>query len=242
MTWSYSYHSREFAYLNTFFSLVRTNASRRAGPRKLAKALAFLINRKQDAIVASIPSELTPPPDTELDPPNTSNIDVKESKNNHPNNEVDTPQTSDPSLPTTPEPDPGIPKQNPYPARSRFLLVDDNPINIKVLSSCMNKMGLPHDAARDGKEAVDMFRSGAGQYKCIFMDITMPVMDGFEATCLIRQQERDSAIPACFVIAVTGLASVQAQNEAVISGINMFLTKPVKFRDLKQILELKGLI
>lgn len=106
----------------------------------------------------------------------------------------------------------------------------------------MDKLGLPHDTARDGKEAVDMFREGAGRYKCIFMDITMPVMDGFEATRLIRQQEREAEIPACYVIALTGLASVQAQDEAVASGIDLFLTKPVKIRDLRQILELRKLL
>ncbi|KAK2605983.1 hypothetical protein QQS21_003609 [Conoideocrella luteorostrata] len=219
-----------------------TFISQPAGPRKLAKAFASLIKRQQEMIAVSIPPELTPPADTEVDSIDLSNIAIDESTNKQTSDGVDQPQVPTPSLPATPDPDPVNTKQDPYSEGRRFLLVDDNPINIKILSSCMDKMGLPHDTARDGKEAVDMFREGAGRYKCIFMDISMPVMDGFEATCLIRQQERDSEMPACFVIAVTGLASVQAQNEAVASGIDMFLTKPVKFRALKQILELRELI
>ena len=125
---------------------------------------------------------------------------------------------------------------------SKFLIVDDNPINIKILSSCMDKMGLEHDVARDGKEAVDAFKRNAGAYRCIFMDITMPVMNGYEATSLIRQQEREAELPACVIIALTGLASVQAQQEAAASGIDLFLTKPAKIRELKHILALKGLL
>ncbi|KAG5982825.1 hypothetical protein E4U55_001278 [Claviceps digitariae] len=127
------------------------------------------------------------------------------------------------------------------PPRNRFLLVDDNPINLKILSSCMKKMGHLHDAVCNGKEAVEAFRLGAGAYKCIFMDLSMPVMSGFEASCLIRQQEKEAKLEACTIVALTGLASAEAQREAFTCGIDLFLTKPVRFKELSQILTTKGL-
>ncbi|KAG5980971.1 hypothetical protein E4U54_006709 [Claviceps lovelessii] len=105
----------------------------------------------------------------------------------------------------------------------------------------MNKMGYLHDAVCNGKEAVEAFRLGAGAYKCIFMDLSMPVMNGFEASCLIRQQEKDAKLDACTIVALTGLASAEAQKEAFTCGIDLFLTKPVRFKELSQILTSKGL-
>lgn len=60
-----------------------------------------------------------------------------------------------------------------------FLHVDDNAINLRMISVFMTKLGHIFDTAANGLEAVDMFRGRAGQIRCIFMDISMPVMDGF---------------------------------------------------------------
>ena len=126
--------------------------------------------------------------------------------------------------------------------KERFLLVDDNMINLKILSSFMQKMGQPHDTAMNGKEAVDAYQAAAGAYKCILMDISMPVMDGFEATSLIRRQERKTQMPASCIIALTGLASASAQQQAFESGIDLFLTKPVRFKELREILAARKLV
>lgn len=125
--------------------------------------------------------------------------------------------------------------------RSHFLLVDDNPINLKMLAAYMTKLGHSYDTAMDGQQALDAFRDNAGQYRCVFMDISMPVMDGFEATRIIRKFERDSQLPRCAVFALTGLASADAQQEAFTSGIDLFVTKPVKIKELSQILARRGL-
>ncbi|KAG6002470.1 hypothetical protein E4U21_003036 [Claviceps maximensis] len=127
------------------------------------------------------------------------------------------------------------------PPRDRFLIVDDNPINLKILSSCMKKMGHLHDAVRNGREAVDAFILGAGAYKCILMDLSMPVMTGFEASCLIRQQEKKEKLEPCTIVALTALASAEAQQEAFTCGIDLFLTKPVRFEELSHILKSRGL-
>ncbi|KAF9875466.1 hsp90-like protein [Colletotrichum karsti] len=122
-----------------------------------------------------------------------------------------------------------------------FLLVDDNPLNVRILESYMKKLGHKYTTATDGKQAVDAFKSSAGRYKCIFMDISMPVMDGFEATREIRVFETKENLPRCQVFALTGLASASAQEEAFASGIDLFLTKPVKLKELSKILETRDL-
>jgi CheY-like chemotaxis protein len=126
--------------------------------------------------------------------------------------------------------------------RSKFLLVDDNHINIKVLSAYMKKSGLDYETAMDGQDALDCFSKSPLAYSCILMDISMPVMDGFEATRKIRAHELLNGLePAC-IIALSGLASEDAQKEAFGSGMDLFLTKPVKWKALGGLLESRGLL
>ena len=65
----------------------------------------------------------------------------------------------------------------------------------------------------------------------------MPVMDGFEATRLIRAHERKIQIDAVPIIALTGLASDSAYEQASASGVDSFLTKPTKWKTLNEVLE-----
>ncbi|KAG5995941.1 hypothetical protein E4U43_002946 [Claviceps pusilla] len=122
-----------------------------------------------------------------------------------------------------------------------FLLVDDNPINLKILTTYMKKLELPYRTATNGQQAVDAFSQDLGMYKCVFMDISMPVMDGFEATRHIRAIEMGKGLHRCTIFALTGLASADAQQEAFTSGIDLFLTKPVKLAELSQILSAQDL-
>jgi len=123
-----------------------------------------------------------------------------------------------------------------------FLLVDDNPINLKMLIMFMKKLKLEYATATDGKQAVEMYKKTPRSFRCVFMDISMPVMNGFEATRAIRASEVEDAIPRCSIFALTGLASKDAQQEALLSGIDLFLTKPIQLAEIKNILELKGLL
>jgi CheY-like chemotaxis protein len=127
------------------------------------------------------------------------------------------------------------------PKTAEFLLVDDNPVNMRMISHHMKKLGHAFETAADGKQAYDVVREGAGRFKCIFMDISMPVMDGFESTRLIRAFEREQQLPRSHVFALTGLASESAQQEAFACGIDLFLTKPVKLKELNRILEERNL-
>jgi CheY-like chemotaxis protein len=93
------------------------------------------------------------------------------------------------------------------PQKSRFLLVEDNAINMKILQTYMKKLGVGYDTASNGLLALESYKAQEGCYKCILMDISMPVMDGFEATRLIRGFEKDSDLPRSQIVAISGLAS-----------------------------------
>lgn len=131
----------------------------------------------------------------------------------------------------------------------RLLLVDDNKINLRLLRTYMRKRAFDKniDEAENGLEAVQSFEKRLDGYDIIFMDISMPVLDGFGATRQIRQLEgkrREKQIEAgrkpdtpALVIALTGLASSRDQSEAFRSGVDLFLTKPVAFKEVGKMLD-----
>lgn len=123
-----------------------------------------------------------------------------------------------------------------------FLIVDDNPVNVKILAAYMKKLGRPYDTAMDGQEAVDRFKENPTKYSCILMDISMPRLDGIEATRQIRAYEEEEQGQRVTVFALTGLASASAQQEAYEGGVDLFLTKPAKLKELSNILGERGLI
>jgi CheY-like chemotaxis protein len=66
--------------------------------------------------------------------------------------------------------------------------------------------------------------------------MSMPVMDGMTSTRAIRQYEQAYSVPRCYIVALTGLASNSARLEAWNSGIDQYMTKPVNFKRLAEIL------
>lgn len=133
-------------------------------------------------------------------------------------------------------------RDKPQAPQISFLLVDDNYINLRVLSTYMKKRNIGFQEAKNGKEAVDYFLAHPGAYACILMDISMPVMDGFEATRQIRAHEAQMGLTPVPIIALSGLATEDAQQEAFGSGMDVFLTKPVKLGALGNLLESHGIL
>lgn len=83
------------------------------------------------------------------------------------------------------------------------LLAEDNPVNQEVAKAMLSKLGLAVHIANNGQEAVDLVHSN--HYDLILMDCQMPLMDGYQATSLIRkQQNKDTRLP---IIALTANAT-----------------------------------
>ncbi|KAI0121972.1 hypothetical protein F4814DRAFT_407100 [Daldinia grandis] len=123
----------------------------------------------------------------------------------------------------------------------RVLLVDDNAINLKLLVTFMKKIKLPYAEAVNGLEAVTQFKETEEPFDFVLMDLQMPVMDGLEATRQIREFEQERAgesttAPLSTIIAITGVGNEATRQEAMDAGMSQFLTKPVKFKALQQLL------
>ncbi|KAG9683720.1 hypothetical protein KCU95_g15559, partial [Aureobasidium melanogenum] len=125
------------------------------------------------------------------------------------------------------------------PSKPTLLLVDDNAVNLRLITAYAKKHGHPKLTATNGLEAFEAYKAAAlsttnstPKPEVILMDISMPVMDGFEATRQIRAFERSNDLTPATIIALTGLGSAEAQEEAFVSGIDLFLTKPIKLDKL----------
>ncbi|KAF5589626.1 peroxide stress-activated histidine kinase mak2 [Fusarium pseudocircinatum] len=145
----------------------------------------------------------------------------------------DTVSCSQPPTPAIESPLGGLVPAQDYFQTPQFLLVEDNPINLKMLTHFMRKLQKPCRTAVNGQEAVNAYKETPGQFKCVLMDISMPVMDGLEATRQIRAFERYSGIAASKIVAITGLGSESTREEATRSGVDVFITKAVKLRELE---------
>ncbi|ETS86356.1 hypothetical protein PFICI_00184 [Pestalotiopsis fici W106-1] len=124
----------------------------------------------------------------------------------------------------------------PDPTRPQILLVDDNNINLQILVSFMKKLKYNYKTATNGLEAFEIFSANPESFSHILMDISMPVMDGLESTRNIRALEAAQQLAPTKVIALTGLVSADAQQEAFASGVDMYMTKPVRFKNLSSVL------
>ncbi|MCS6293090.1 MAG: PAS domain S-box protein [Nitrospira sp.] len=117
-------------------------------------------------------------------------------------------------------------------AQRRLLVVDDNSVNQKVAVKMLEKLGHRVDVAGNGKEA--LLALTRHPYHVVFMDCQMPEMDGFETTRHIRSHER----PGCHVpiIAMTANTMAGDREQCLASGMDDFVSKPVKSQDLHRIL------
>ncbi|MEN8140362.1 MAG: PAS domain S-box protein [Thermodesulfobacteriota bacterium] len=111
-----------------------------------------------------------------------------------------------------------------------ILLVEDNEVNQMVARSILEKMGAQVQVAANGEEAVNMVADH--EYDLVFMDVQMPVMDGYEAARRIRGEEEGLA-----VVAMTAHASSQDRERCLAAGMNDYLTKPINIAALVSCLE-----
>lgn len=113
----------------------------------------------------------------------------------------------------------------------KLLLVEDNLINQRVSMYSLRQLGFDVDVADNGRIAVDKFLEN--QYDLILMDIQMPVMDGLEATRLIRSIEHDKHVESHVkIVAITANALGDDRQSCIDAGIDGFLTKPFNLEKL----------
>ncbi|MCM1149345.1 MAG: response regulator [Butyricicoccus sp.] len=114
-----------------------------------------------------------------------------------------------------------------------ILVVDDIEVNRIILVKILTTLGAKCDVAGDGKEAVEAFeRSQPGDIDMILMDVQMPVMDGYAATRAIRASAHPSA-KTMPIIAMTANAFVDDVREAIESGMDAHVAKPIQVDKLK---------
>lgn len=116
--------------------------------------------------------------------------------------------------------------------RGPILVVEDNLINQKVVTSLLRKKGYMVDVANHGQEALDLLAGKA--YQLILMDVQMPVLDGFQATHQIRANPRLCGLP---IIAMTAHAMNGDRERCLQAGMNEYLAKPVDHKQLLTFVE-----
>lgn len=111
--------------------------------------------------------------------------------------------------------------------KRRILLVEDNPATVDVMQKELEFLGYDVTVAEDGKEGVELATSRLPDL--IIMDISLPKMDGLEASSLIRKNPKTSSIP---ILAATARALPGDQEKCLQAGCDDYIAKPFTHREL----------
>lgn len=119
----------------------------------------------------------------------------------------------------------------------RVLVAEDNELNREIAKELLNSLGFEVETATDGSIAADMVRaSPEGYYDLVLMDIRMPVMDGYEATRMIRSMPRRDVVRMP-IVAMTANAFEEDKQRALQNGMNAHIAKPLDVDALPGTLE-----
>ena len=118
--------------------------------------------------------------------------------------------------------------------RLRILLAEDNPVNQKLALRMLEKMGHVVTVVSNGKQAVESLE--INHYDIFLTDIQMPEMDGYEATRIIRSTEMQTGRPRVPIIAMTAYAMQRDREMCMEAGMDGYVSKPVRSRELAEAL------
>ncbi|THY93832.1 hypothetical protein D6C92_05179 [Aureobasidium pullulans] len=138
-------------------------------------------------------------------------------------------RTETPETPSTELPDGSPPKS--------ILLVEDNEINMKLLVATVKRLKLPYHCAQNGLIALETYTANPSSFFLMLMDMSMPVMDGFKATTQIRAFEKRGKLQRCRIVALTGVTGDRARKDAMASGVDEFMAKPISMKQVSRIVE-----
>src|SRR5215467_16100905 len=111
--------------------------------------------------------------------------------------------------------------------QSKILIVDDEPFNVDLLEQQLEEFGYATVSASNGQEALDKVAAEAPDL--ILLDVMMPIMDGFTACRILKENDETRLIP---VVIMTGLDGFDDRIQGIEAGADDFLTKPVNQREL----------
>ena len=114
-----------------------------------------------------------------------------------------------------------------------MLVVEDNQVNQKVVTTVLRKRGFAVDLANNGVEALERLERDDG-YRLVIMDVQMPVMDGLEATRRIRLNPKWQKLP---ILAMTAHAMNGDREKCLSAGMNGYISKPVHPSHLLSIMD-----
>jgi len=117
----------------------------------------------------------------------------------------------------------------------RLLVAEDEPTNQLLFKAILAKFGYQVDVANNGDEALKLLEQN--DYAVVLMDCMMPVMNGYEATAVIRDQTSKVKNHALPVIALTANAMQEDRDRCLAAGMNDYLSKPLKIAELRALLE-----
>jgi len=112
-----------------------------------------------------------------------------------------------------------------------ILLVEDNSVNIKIATMMLKKIGYDCDIACNGQEAVDLVEQKV--YSIILMDMQMPVMDGIQASKIIKQHTNGQATP---IVAMTANVLQEDKDKCFEAGMDYFVSKPFNIAALSEVI------
>lgn len=130
-----------------------------------------------------------------------------------------------------------VPNRNLSPGSARALVVEDNPVNQRVATALLTRLGFQTDSANNGKEALEMVQTNHAGYDVILMDCQMPVMDGYETTRHIREWEQGNGQTGTPIIALTADVLPGTEHSCLDCGMNDYLAKPVRKENLQEVLK-----
>lgn len=113
------------------------------------------------------------------------------------------------------------------------LLVEDYDGNVIIATHVLEDMGCKVTVATNGQEAINELKKRS--FDLIFMDIKMPVMDGIEATQLIRKMQAEGIIAPCPIVGMSANAFISDKEKGIEVGMDKYITKPFSYDDMKAV-------
>jgi len=119
--------------------------------------------------------------------------------------------------------------------QKQVLVVDDDLVNQKLMNAYLSKMNVKVSTASNGKEGVDLFAKEV--FDIVFMDISMPIMDGFKAVKLMKKNKSERMY--CKIIAMTAFALKDDEERVIKGGFDGYISKPIDFKIVNELIKVE---